>query len=210
MSAAGALPRPMGFPGTGVGVGGRLGGLPGAVVGAMMEAGAEDAIRASKQTRIGECTKAEQHDKNSDCNKCHPVNGQKAVPANRFVSASNRINYEYQLYIANKYAKTHFGWVGDRPEEWLYKNTEFDGFWEEQCTLVEAKGRYKQFLNTKFGPFLFEAFIKQGTKQLVAAMPLPPAWLKWFCMEPEVAAHVSDTFMRVPLPIVVQYEPFLG
>ena len=217
MSSAGTLPRPVGFPGTGAGIGGRLAGLPGAVLGAAMAAGAQDAIRATKQTRIGECTKAEQHDKNSDCNKCHPANGQKAASTNRYVTDSNRINYEYQLYIANLHAsaKHRFGWASGVPEEWLYKNTEFDGFWEDQCTLVEAKGRYKQFLKPNgaqrdFAKHIFEGFNAQAARQLQAAAPLPPAWLKWFCMEAEVAACVQKIFFDSFLPVIVEYHPLPG
>jgi len=109
------------------------------------------------------------------CNECVLKQGYIDKPSGgRYVSASNLVNYEYQLYIANlRSAPLHFGYmVADQadPErkffsvdtlfdyinrggysrtvqEWHFNACEFDGFWPGECTVVEAKGNYAHFLD---------------------------------------------------------------
>jgi len=86
---------------------------------------------------------------------------------------STRINYDYQLQIANMFAgPERFGYVrrGDSADEivsigveavksffgrggefttleWLYAGISFDGFWRSRCTVVESKANFAAFFN---------------------------------------------------------------
>jgi len=109
------------------------------------------------------------------CNECLLKKGFIGPPVTpRYVTQSNLINYEYQLYIANlRSAPLRFGFmVADKADpdrrlfsvdtlfdylerdgfsrtvqEWHFNACEFDGFWLKDCTVVEAKGRYDHFLD---------------------------------------------------------------
>ncbi|HEL4110950.1 TPA: hypothetical protein UM343_001075 [Stenotrophomonas maltophilia] len=114
------------------------------------------------------------------CNECLLKEGFIGPPLTpRYVTQSNLINYEYQLYIANlRSAPLRFGFmVADKADpdrrlfsvdtlfdylerdgfsrtvqEWHFNACEFDGFWLKDCTVVEAKGRYEHFLDSDNGP----------------------------------------------------------
>lgn len=111
------------------------------------------------------------------CNECLLKEGFIGPPLTpRYVTQSNLINYEYQLYIANlRSAPLSFGFmVADMADpdrrlfsvdtlfdylerdgfsrtvqEWHFNVCEFDGFWLKDCTVVEAKGRYEHFFDER-------------------------------------------------------------
>jgi hypothetical protein len=109
------------------------------------------------------------------CNECLLKEGFIGPPLTpRYVTQSNLINYEYQLYIANLRsaplrcgfmvagkadpARTFFSvdtlfdylhrkGFSRTVQEWHFNACEFDGFWLKDCTVVEAKGRCEHFLD---------------------------------------------------------------
>jgi len=171
------------------------------------------------------------------------------VPAflRRAKRRENKINWDYQLQIANMHASPEKFTYCDRysgepvtefdtslvgraltaikgePQpnheqlnvtEWLYGGVYFDGFWREQCTVVDAKGRYAQFLSSDDGMpklgfpqrMVFPGLIEEAGRQIMAInTAAPQAKLQWHFMEPEVYLWASS---KVPQPIVCIHTPF--
>ena len=99
--------------------------------------------------------------------------------------------------------------------EWLYGGVYFDGFWRSQCTLVDAKGRYAQFLSSDDGEpkrgfpqqFLFPGMIAEATRQITAiSTALPQAKLQWHFMQSEVYGWAVSS---IPQPIVCVHTPYI-
>ncbi|HDS1558927.1 restriction endonuclease fold toxin 5 domain-containing protein [Stenotrophomonas maltophilia] len=145
---------------------------------------ANDAVKDKPDVRSREadCSDVPDH---SECNQCLLGNGRVGQPPTpRYITLSTRINYDYQLQIANMFAgPERFGYVrrGDSADqivsigvevvkgffgkggeyttlEWLYGGTSFDGFWRDRCTVVEAKANFEKFFD-EYGrdatPFTF-------------------------------------------------------
>lgn len=178
------------------------------------------------------------------CNECMLRKGFIGPPrTGRYVTRRNLVNYEYQLYIANlRSAPLRFGFmVADKADpdrtffsvdtlfdylhrkgfsrtvqEWHFNACEFDGFWPRDCTVVEAKGRYDQFLDengrakyefVRFG--IFGPWRKQILRQRAAiAIAEPQGKLVWCFMQSRtMTAAVSIGGID---PTLCRYEPFLG
>lgn len=164
----------------------------------------------------------------TQCNQCKLQEGAllPSVPR-RAIRRENRINWDYQLYIANMNAgperftycdkntgapivdfdfsiagrvwKAATGQPQPSPEqlnvtEWFYNDVWFDGFWRDKCTVVDAKGRYAQFLDDRglpgrgFPSFgVFPDMIKEASNHLnTVAGARPQANLEWHFMQVEV------------------------
>lgn len=120
------------------------------------------------QDRTRDCAEAGNE---AQCNQCRLQEGRVGQAAQpRYVTRRNRINYDYQLYIANLHAaperffyvrrgdnaneEVNLGWewtkdmFGSGGEyttvEWNYMGVWFDGFWRPLCTVVEAKANYEK------------------------------------------------------------------
>lgn len=114
-----------------------------------------------------------------ECNQCKLSNGRVGQPPTpRYITSGNRINYDYQLQIANMFAgPERFGYVerGDNTDtivnidlnaikeffggggkfvtlEWLFGGKAFDGFWRSKCTVVESKANFGHFFDDSGGP----------------------------------------------------------
>jgi len=178
------------------------------------------------------------------CNECLLKEGVIGPPITpRFVTQDNLINYEYQLYIANlRSAPLRFGFmVADKADpdrrlfsvdtlfdylerdgfsrtvqEWHFNACEFDGFWLKDCTVVEAKGRYEQFLDEKGRPKynfvedgVFVPFRDEMMRQRAAiAIAGPQAKLLWCFMQARTM-QAAIALGRVD-PVICRYEPFSG
>ncbi|OBU48967.1 hypothetical protein A9K76_12755 [Stenotrophomonas maltophilia] len=134
---------------------------------------ANDAVKDKPDVRSREadCSDVPDH---SECNQCLLGNGRVGQPPTpRYITLSTRINYDYQLQIANMFAgPERFGYVrrGDSADqivsigveavksffgrggefttlEWLYAGISFDGFWRSRCTVVEAKANFERFFD---------------------------------------------------------------
>ncbi|WMJ68914.1 Tox-REase-5 domain-containing protein [Stenotrophomonas sp. 24(2023)] len=196
-------------------------------------------------TRTGDCSS--QGDA-TDCNACALGKGA-LVPAapRRAVRRQNKLNWDYQLQIANMHAgPEHFSYCDKdtglpitdfdtslagraisaikgaaQPNaeqlnliEWLYGGVYFDGFWRSQCTVVDAKGRYAQFLSRDDGTpapgfaaeIVFPGLILEANRQISAiSTALPQAKLQWHFMQAEVCSWVTPT---IPKPIICHHTPY--
>lgn len=87
--------------------------------------------------------------------------------------------------------------------EWFYNKIWFDGFWRDLCTVVDAKGKYQQFLDEGNLPnegfpemVIFPKFLTEAAGQLEAlASALPKAKLQWHFME-----HRTYLYAKTILP----------
>lgn len=135
--------------------------------------GIKETVKDRPGTRAREADCSEVSD-DADCDQCLLINGRIGPPPTpRYIAKSNRINYDYQLYVANLHAgPERFGYVraGDNSNsivnielsmlkdffgtggkyttlEWMFGGVAFDGFWRSRCTVVEAKGRFGHFFD---------------------------------------------------------------
>ncbi len=135
--------------------------------------GIKETVKDRPGTRAREADCSEVSD-DADCDQCLLINGRIGPPPTpRYIAKSNRINYDYQLYVANLHAgPERFGYVraGDNSNsivnielsmlkdffgtggkyttlEWMLGGVAFDGFWRSKCTVVEAKANYGHFLD---------------------------------------------------------------
>jgi hypothetical protein len=136
------------------------------------------------------------------CPDCPAKDG--AIVTKNVAMSSESIDYQAQV-------------TGFAPgTEWHYNGVDFDGFREADCMLMEAKGRYAQFLDenspTGWVPW-FEggaaALLKQARAQVDAADPMPPVLLTWFFMEVPVMLKLQLEFMADPRlkKIICAHEP---
>ncbi|CAE6864344.1 Tox-REase-5 domain-containing protein [Paraburkholderia domus] len=127
----------------------------------------EEGAKTGSKEKTSDCAESAGQ---SQCNQCRLRDGfvgQAVEP--RYVTGKTRINYDYQLYIANLFAgperffyvkfgdtantridlgaettKDMFGNGGIyTTTEWSYGGLWFDGFWRSRCTVVEAKANYE-------------------------------------------------------------------
>lgn len=114
----------------------------------------------------------------------------------------------YQLRIANmkagpeKFAALPSGTKDQyQVTEWSYNGIpDFDGFWRAQCTLVEAKGNYDQFIGKPWVDMRWwrsqlgtEGMLGQMRRHHRAATP-PPVRVEWHFMGNEVYKLLSQNF----------------
>lgn len=141
---------------------------------AAMAAITGEAVKPDARTEEADC--ADTPDA-TECNQCKLGSGRIGQPPTaRYITSKNRINYDYQLQIANMHAAPErFGYVlrGDNSNEivnielgkireffgsggkfvtleWMFGGIAFDGFWRSRCTVVEAKGNFGHFFD-EFG-----------------------------------------------------------
>ena len=184
----------------------------------------------------------------TQCNQCKLQTGV-LLPSKprRAIRAQTKINYDYQLYIANlKAGPEHFsycdkdtglpvsnfdlsiagrawsvlkGEAQPNPEqlnitEWLYNGVWFDGFWSSECTVVDAKGRYAQFLDEDGEPkrgfqsrVVFPEMVREALSQAAVVAPaLPQARVEWHFMERATYLAVRD---MIQPPISTHFTPLL-
>lgn len=211
--------------------------------------GAEAARRAAQsipdsRTREADCSEASD---DTACNQCELEEGFIAPSRpKRDIHATNFINFEYQLYVANLHANPErFGYtvgydgtllsgfdmsiaakIGRflRGEEqlgledlntleWRMGDVEFDGFWREKCTVVEAKGNYMGFFDDNGDPrwsFVERMTRKDWGNQMlrqreVVDKAAPRGKLEWHFMQRGVyliAVEILD-------PSVCRYTPYI-
>jgi len=114
----------------------------------------------------------------------------------------------YQLRIANlKAGPEKFAALpsGNKDQyqvtEWSYNGiSDFDGFWRAQCTLVEAKGNYDQFLDMpwvddNWWKDTFSVMLKQMRKHRAAATPAPVT-VQWHFMKPGVLKKLTESYQK--------------
>ncbi len=100
------------------------------------------------------------------CNKCEPYQIGNKIELER--SMGHEINTQYQFKIANlsshplkfrvsePFLKPGNKKPTTKVQEWSVGGVSFDGLWPMECILVEAKGRYAQFLDPKMNKFVKE------------------------------------------------------
>ncbi|WP_313274997.1 Tox-REase-5 domain-containing protein [Stenotrophomonas sp.] len=135
--------------------------------------GIKETVKDRPGTRAREADCSEVSD-DADCDQCLLINGRIGPPPTpRYIAKSNRINYDYQLYVANLHAgPERFGYVraGDNSNsivnielsmlkdffgtggkyttlEWIFGGIAFDGFWRSKCTVIETKANYGHVFN---------------------------------------------------------------
>lgn len=140
------------------------------------------------------------------CNKCEPYQLGNKHEIER--SMGNEINTQYQFKIANlsSYPLTFrtsepFLKPGNKKEttkvqEWVVGGVSFDGLWPMECILVEAKGRYAQFLDPKMKVFIrnnvFDLMIKEASSQRTVVLTLKTAKLNWYFYEKETKEFFDE------------------
>lgn len=193
------------------------------------------------QTKEGDC--AGEKDE-TQCNQCKLQAGA-LLPAKprRAIRKQTKINYDYQLHIANlKAGPEQFcycdkatgapvsnfdfslagrAWSALKGEpqpdperlnvtEWLYSGVWFDGFWRGDCTVVDAKGRYAQFLGEDGLPkrgfqsrVVFPGLVKEAKAHAAVVAPaMPQAKVQWHFMERPTYLAVKN---MIPPPVTVHY-----
>ncbi|KWV16742.1 Tox-REase-5 domain-containing protein [Xanthomonas translucens] len=184
----------------------------------------------------------------TQCNQCKLHTGV-LLPAKprRAIRKQNKINWDYQLYIANMnasperfvYCDKDTGQpLGDfdfslaarainavkgvpqpNPEqlnltEWLYSGVWFDGFWRDKCTVVDAKGQYKQFLDEDNEPNkgfpaikMFPEMIQESASQNSAINDArPQASLEWHFLQIELWSWAQS---NLPASVRCIHTPWL-
>lgn len=153
------------------------------------------------------------------CNKCEPYQLGNKHEIER--SMGNEINTQYQFKIAN--LSSHplsfkvsppFLKPGNKKEttkvqEWVVGGVSFDGLWPMECILVEAKGRYAQFLDPKMNKFVkenvFNLMYKEAKSQRTVVLTLKTAKLQWYFYEKETKNYfdnlISNTIHTIFMPL---------
>ncbi|XZY04320.1 Tox-REase-5 domain-containing protein [Acinetobacter baumannii] len=137
------------------------------------------------------------------CNKCEPYQRGNKHDIQR--SMGNEINTQYQFKIANlsshplkflvspPFLKPGNKKPTTKVQEWVVEGVSFDGLWPMECILVEAKGRYAQFLDPKKPRFLkenvFRNMVNEARTQIVVVQTLKGAKLQWYFYEKESKAY---------------------
>lgn len=148
--------------------------------------------------------------------KCPPEKGN-MEPVNHSMSD---LSAEYQHYVTN------FP-IGI---EWLFAETDFDGFLKARCLLQETKARYDQFFNPKNGKpkFFFligksektpsnpkkvpgwKKMLEQATRQSDIVRENPPSEMRWYFMQPLLYGFATNEFGKRGLAIETEYKPMPG
>lgn len=146
--------------------------------------------------------------KQQRCNKCEPYQLGNKHQIKR--PMGNEINTQYQIKIANlsSYPLTFkasdpYLVPGNKKQttdiqEWTLAGVSFDGLWPMECILVEAKGRYAQFLEGKPDFMKNNIFLKmrnEATSQRSVVSRFRTAKLNWYFYEKETKVYF-DRFSR--------------
>ena len=153
------------------------------------------------------------------CNKCEPYQRGTKIELER--SMGHEINTEYQFKIANlsshplkfrvsePFLKPGNKKPTTKVQEWSVGGVSFDGLWPMECILVEAKGRYAQFLDPKMNKFVkenvFTLMYKEADSQKKAVLMLKGAKLQWYFYEKETKKYfdnlISNTIHTIFMPL---------
>ena len=146
--------------------------------------------------------------KQQRCNKCEPYQLGNKHQIKR--PMGNEINTQYQIKIANlsSYPLTFkasdpYLVSGNKKQtteiqEWILAGVSFDGLWPMECILVEAKGRYAQFLEGKPDFMKNNIFLKmrnEATSQRSVVSRFRTAKSNWYFYEKETKVYF-DRFSR--------------
>lgn len=169
------------------------------------EGGKKAAVEATKGVAAVVLAKEMSEDatKQEKCNKCeaYSIGGKHEVRR----SMGDRTNTQYQLKIANlkSYplvfkAGTPYISDGNKKEttpihEWLLSGVSFDGLWPMECILVEAKGRYAQFLDKKKPEIIrkrvYSLLVTEATSHKAITLVYKTAKLNWFFLEKDAKEY---------------------
>ena len=148
--------------------------------------------------------------KQQRCNKCEPYQLGNKHQIKR--PMGNEINTQYQIKIANlsSYPLTFkasdpYLVPGNKKQttdiqEWTLAGVSFDGLWPMECILVEAKGRYAQFLEGKPDFMKNNIFLKmrnEATSQRSVVSRFRTAKLNWYFYEKAAKRHFDIVSRRV-------------
>jgi len=84
----------------------------------------------------------------------------------------------------------------------LYSGVSFDGLWPMECILVEAKGRYAQFLEGKpefMKRDIFNKMRNEAASQRIVKDSFKTAKLSWYFYEQEIKKYF-DRLTRNMVP----------
>ncbi|WP_111886111.1 MULTISPECIES: Tox-REase-5 domain-containing protein [unclassified Acinetobacter] len=152
--------------------------------------------------------------KQQRCNKCEPYQLGNKHQIKR--PMGNEINTEYQIKIANLSSYPLTFQASDpylvsgntkqttEIQEWVLSGVSFDGLWPMQCILVEAKGRYAQFLEGKPDFMKNNIFLKmrnEATSQRSVVSRFKTSKLNWYFYEEETKVYF-DRFSRNIVPTI--------
>lgn len=152
--------------------------------------------------------------KQQRCNKCEPYQLGNKHQIKR--PMGNEINTEYQIKIANLssypltfQASDPYLVSGNKKQtteiqEWVLSGVSFDGLWPMQCILVEAKGRYAQFLEGKPDFMKNNIFLKmrnEATSQRSVVSRFRTSKLNWYFYEEQTKVYF-DRFSRNIVPTI--------
>ncbi|MFW1841946.1 Tox-REase-5 domain-containing protein [Acinetobacter pittii] len=145
------------------------------------------------------------------CNKCEPYQIGNKIELER--SMGHEINTQYQFKIANlsshplkfrvsePFLKPGNKKPTTKVQEWSVGGVSFDGLWPMECILVEAKGRYAQFLNPKMKEFIkigvFDKLVKEARSQKLVQRSLKTSKLTWYFYEQEAKRHFDTISNRI-------------
>ncbi|MDC5164051.1 restriction endonuclease fold toxin 5 domain-containing protein [Acinetobacter baumannii] len=136
------------------------------------------------------------------CNKCEPYQLGNKHEIER--SMGNETNTQYQFKIANlssfpltfrvsePFLKPGNKKPTTRVQEWVIGGVSFDGLWPMECILVEAKGRYAQFLQGKpdfLKKTIFDKMRNEALSQKTVKDRFKSAKLSWYFYEQETKKH---------------------
>ena len=146
--------------------------------------------------------------KQQRCNKCEPYQLGNKHQIKR--PMGNEINTQYQIKIEHSTsypltfkASDPYLVSGNKKQtteiqEWILAGVSFDGLWPMECILVEAKGRYAQFLEGKPDFMKNNIFLKmrnEATSQRSVVSRFRTAKLNWYFYEKETKVYF-DRFSR--------------
>lgn len=80
-------------------------------------------------------------------------------------------------------------------EEWLLGGLSFDGLWPMECIIVEAKGRYAQFLvESKKGirGFIYDGLVQEANRQKFMILRYKTTKLQWYFDENEAKTYFDN------------------
>lgn len=146
---------------------------------------------------------------NTDAATCDPANPIAPCYCPPRAGVRRRVNHHMSA-VSRAYQARITGFTPYH--EWTYMGIDFDGFWAGNCTLVEAKAKYEQFLDpeTNFKTWrrwYGGRFLPQAMSQNAVAVPKPPVILHWYFMQLPVQMVAVEEFAVAGLPIVCIYRP---
>lgn len=148
------------------------------------------------------------------CNKCEPYQRGNKHQLER--SMGNEVNTQYQLKIANlssfplkflvspPFLKPGNTKETTKVQEWVVGGVSFDGLWPMECILVEAKGRYAQFLTGKpvfLRDDIFAKMVLEAGSHKAVVGRFKSAKLSWYFYEQETKRYF-DRQTRNTIPTI--------